>query len=287
MKLAAAALCVLLTCGCSHPHHLTVGSKNFTEQLLLGEIIAQHLERELHLEVRRKLDLGGTFLAQQAIVTGAIDLYPEYTGTALSSVLKQPAVKDPQVAMERVRSGYAHWNLRWMKSLGFENTFAMAVRREDARARHIHTLSEAGHYQPGWRLGVGYEFESRPDGLAGLLKTYNLKQSGPIRTMDLGLLYKALAQKQVDLIAGNSTDGALSVLPFDVLADDRHYFPPYEAAIVVRAAALSQYPGLEAALRQLEGRFTTGVMRRWNYEIDGRHRPLKAVATEALQSLAR
>jgi glycine betaine/choline ABC-type transport system substrate-binding protein len=285
MKSAALAFCLAFLTACSQPHRLTVGSKNFTEQLVLGEIVAQHLERELHMEVRRKLDLGGTFLAQQAILTGAIDLYPEYTGTALSSVLKQPIVKDPKTAMDCVRAGYARWNLQWMNSLGFENTFAMAVRREDAQARHIHTLSDAARYQPGWRMGVGYEFESRPDGLPGLLKTYNLKQSGSIRTMDLGLLYKALAQKQVDLIAGNSTDGALSVLPIDILADDRHFFPPYEAAIVVRSSALSQYAGLEAALRKLEGRFTTDLMRKLNYEVDGRHRPVREVAAHALKNL--
>ncbi len=277
-------VCVLLS-GCSHQRYLTVGSKNFTEQLVLGEIIAQHLERELHVEVRRKLDLGGTFLAQQSIVTGSIDLYPEYTGTALTSVLKQPVVKDPAAAMEKVRAGYARWNLRWMNSLGFENTFAMAVRREDAQARHVHTLSDAVRYQPGWHIGVGYEFESRPDGLPGLLKTYPLRQSGSIRTMDLGLLYKALAQRQVDLVAGNSTDGALSILPIDVLTDDKHFFPPYEAAIVVRSQALREYSGLEAALRQLEGRFSTDVMRKLNYEVDGKHRPVREVAAEALKKL--
>ena len=146
---------------------------------MLGEIIAQHLEHELHIEVRRKLDLGGTFLAHQAILNGSIDLYPEYTGTALISVLKQPIVKDPQQALERVRAGYAHWNLKWMNSLGFQNTFAMTVRREDAESRRVHTLTEAAQYSPGWRIGVGYEFESRADGLPGLLKTYPLKQSGP------------------------------------------------------------------------------------------------------------
>ena len=284
-RLSALCACLLTLGSCSHRHYLTVGSKNFTEQLVLGEIIAQHLERELHIEVRRKLDLGGTFLAQQAIVTGSIDLYPEYTGTALTSVLKQPVVKDPKLAMEQVRAGYSKWNLRWMNSLGFENTFAMAVRREDAQGRHIHTLTEAAGYTPGWRIGVGYEFESRPDGLPGLLKTYRLKQSGSVRTMDLGLLYKALAQRQVDLVAGNSTDGALSILPIDVLADDRRFFPPYEAAIVVRSQALGGYSGLEAALHRLEGKFSTDLMRKLNYEVDGKHRPVREVAEEALNRL--
>lgn len=285
LRLTITCVCLVVLGSCSHQHYLIVGSKNFTEQLVLGEIIAQHLERELHIEVRRKLDLGGTFLAQQAIVTGSIDLYPEYTGTALTSVLKQPVVKDPKLAMEQVRAGYNKWNLRWMNSLGFENTFAMAVRRDDAQARHVHTLSEAAAYQPGWKIGVGYEFESRPDGLPGLLKTYSLKQSGSVRTMDLGLLYKALAQREVDLVAGNSTDGALSILPVDVLADDKHFFPPYEAAIVVRSQALSEYSGLAAALHQLDGRFSTDLMRKLNHEVDGKHRPVREVAAEALNNL--
>ncbi len=248
-------------------------------------MIAQHLERELHQDVRRKLYLGGTFLAQKALETGSIDLYPEYTGTALASVLKQPLVKDPAAAMERVRAGYRRWNLQWMNSLGFENTFAMAIRNEDADARHVHSLSEAADYQPGWRIGVGYEFESRPDGLPALLTTYGLRKAGSVRTMDLGLLYKGLAQKQVDLVAGNSTDGALSILPVTVLRDDRRFFPPYEAAIVVRSAALSGYPGLEPALRKLEGRFTTEMMRKWNYEVDGLHHPVREVAAAALRQL--
>jgi glycine betaine/choline ABC-type transport system substrate-binding protein len=287
MKPLAAAFCLLFLPACSPTPRLTIGSKNFTEQLILGEMIAQHLERELKIDVRRKLDLGGTFLAQLALAGGSIDLYPEYTGTALASVLKQPIVKDPKLAFERVREGYARWGLVWMNPLGFENTFAMAIRREQAQARNIHRLSDAAQYAAGWRMGVGYEFEQRPDGLPGLLKTYGLKVNGSVQTMDLGLLYKALAQKQVDMVAGNSTDGALSVLPVEVLADDKRFFPPYEAAIVVRGQALAQYPGLEKALRKLEGRLTTARMRAWNYEVDGKHRRVPEVAEEALGEILR
>ena len=276
---------VLLLGGCSRTRYLTVGSKNFTEQLILGELIAQHLERTLHVEVRRKLDLGGTFLAHQALTSGSIDLYPEYTGTALSSVLKQPPISDPKVALDRVRAGYRQWNLEWTGSLGFENTFAMAIRREDAQARNLRTLSDAARSGRAWKVGVGYEFEQRPDGLPGLLKTYNLKLAGSVKTMDLGLLYKALAQGDVDMVAGNSTDGNLSVLPVDVLADDRKYFPPYEAAIVARSAALGTYTGLRQSLEALEGRLSTEVMRRLNYEVDGRHRPVREVAADALLEL--
>jgi glycine betaine/choline ABC-type transport system substrate-binding protein len=280
-----AVACVLLiawTIGCSGQPRITVGSKNFTEQLILGEIIAQQIEREMHTDVRRKLDLGGTFLAQRAMLSGGIDLYPEYTGTALTAVLKQPVVKDPRDALARVRAGYAQWHIRWMEPLGFENTFAMAIRRGDAQSRNVHTLSEAGAYQAGWRMGAGYEFEQRPDGLPGLVSTYGLHVDGPVKTMDLGLLYRALAQKDVDMVAGNSTDGALSVLPVEVLKDDRRYFPPYEVAIIVREQALSEFPGLEAAIAKLSGRITTEMMRKWNHEVDGKHHPVREIAEQAL-----
>jgi len=227
MKAPLALLCLLML-GCSGKPRITVGSKNFTEQLILGEIIAQQIERELHTDVRRKLDLGGTFLAHRAMVSGSIDLYPEYTGTALTAVLKQPVVKDPAEALARVRKGYAPWHIRWMDPLGFENTFAIAIRRADAQSRNVRTLSDAGADQAGWRMGAGYEFEQRPDGLPGLVKTYGLRVDGAVKTMDLGLLYRALAQNDVDMVAGNSTDGALSVLPVEVLKDDKRYFPPYE-----------------------------------------------------------
>jgi osmoprotectant transport system substrate-binding protein len=278
---------LLLLSGCSRQPRITVGSKNFTEQLILGEIISQQIERTMHTDVRRKLDLGGTFLAQRAMLSGSIDLYPEYTGTALTAVLKQPIVKDPGVALERVRAGYRQWNIRWMNPLGFENTFAMAIRREEAHARGIHTLTEAGAYQPGWRMGVGYEFEQRPDGLPGLVKTYGLHVDGAVKTMDLGLLYRALGQKDVDMVAGNSTDGALSVLPVEVLTDDKRYFPPYEVAIIVREQSLAEFPGLEKALGSLSGKITTDMMRKWNFEVDGQHHPVREVAGEALLEIDR
>jgi osmoprotectant transport system substrate-binding protein len=230
-KLTLALAAALFLGACSHEARVRVGSKNFSEQLVLGEIVAQHLEHRLGGHVSRKLDLGGTLLAQQAIVSGEIDVYPEYTGTALTSVLKQPPEKDPSKVLELVRQAYRQWHLDWLPPLGFENTFAMAVRREDAAGAK--TLSQAAGTR-SWRLGAGYEFAKRPDGLPGLLKTYGLKMSGSPKTMDLGLLYQALSKKQVDMVAGNSTDGMLSVLPLTVLQDDKHYFPPYECALIVR-----------------------------------------------------
>jgi len=281
-------LWLLSNAGCSGPRRLTVGSKNFTEQIILGEIVAQQLERRLQIKVDRKLDLGGTLLAQQALQSGAIDLYPEYTGTALTAVLKMPPVSDPAAVLERVRAEYRkRWNLEWLDPLGFNNTFAMVVRGPQARSEGLETLSDAARRKQGWRLGVGYEFLQRPDGLPGLLQTYRLPLDGAPKSMDLGLLYSALEQQQVDMAAANATDGMLSVLDVKVLRDDKSYFPPYQAALIVRAPSLTAYPGLRAALDQLSGKLSDADMRKLNYQVDGKHRPVAEVARELLSNIAK
>ena len=270
--------------GCTKEHPITVGSKNFTEQVILGEIVAQHLEHRLGRRVDRKLNLGGTMLAHQALVRGEIDLYPEYTGTALTAILKLPPAHDPAAAMALVRAEYqARFGVEWMDSLGFNNTFAMVIRGEDARKSKIATLSDAAKYSLGWNLGVGYEFQQRPDGLAGLLKTYNLPIAGSPKTMDLGLLYKALEQREVNMVAGNATDGQLSVLDVLVLRDDKRYFPPYDCALAVRSESLETNPPLRQALTELAGLFTDLTMRKLNYQVDGAHRPVREVAEQFLR----
>ena len=279
VRALAAALAVTLL-ACSHEPRVRVGSKNFSEQLILGEIVAQHLENRLHGHVSRKLDLGGTLLAQQAMVSGDIDVYPEYTGTALTAVLKEKPLRDPAQVLAAVRQGYAQWHLEWLDPLGFENTFAMAIRKE---AGGPSTLTEAAAAQ-AWKLGVGYEFARREDGLPGLARTYGLRLSGAVKTMDLGLIYQALTKRQVDMVAGNSTDGMLSVLPITVLRDDKHYFPPYECALVVREAAEREFPALRPALVELSGRISSDTMRRLNYELDGKHRPAREIAQDFLRS---
>lgn len=270
--------------GCTGDHPITVGSKNFTEQVVLGEIVAQHLEHRLGRRVDRKFNLGGTMLAHQALVRGEIDLYPEYTGTALTTILKSPPAHDPTAAIALVRQQYqARFGLEWLDSLGFNNTFAMVIRGEDARKNSIVTLSEAAGYGPGWSLGVGYEFQQRPDGLEGLLKAYRLPTKGSPKTMDLGLLYQALEQGQVSMVAGNATDGRLSVLDAVILRDDKQYFSPYDCGLVVRADKLKEDPGLREALVALSGRFTDVTMRKLNHQVDGEHRSVRNVAEQFLR----
>ncbi len=269
---------------CTRERPITVGSKNFTEQVILGEIVAQHLERRLNRKVERKLNLGGTMLAHQALVRGEIDLYPEYTGTALTTILKSSPVHDPAASLALVRAEYQkRFGVEWMDPLGFNNTFAMVMRGDDARKNRIATLSEAAQYSSGWNLGVGYEFQQRPDGLASLLKIYNLHLNGSPKTMDLGLLYKALEQGQVSMVAGNATDGQLSVLNVLVLLDDRHYFPPYDCAVAVRSEILKNNPPLRQALNELAGLLTDHTMRKLNYQVDGEHRPVRVVAEQFLR----
>ena len=272
--------------GCTRDQPITVGSKNFTEQVVLGEIVAQHLEHRLARRIDRKLNLGGTMLAHQALVRGEIDLYPEYTGTALTAILKLPPAHDPAAGIALVRGEYqARFGLQWMDPLGFNNTFAMVIRESDARKHNIVTLSDAARYAPGWTLGVGYEFQQRPDGLAGLLKTYQLPLHGTPKTMDLGLLYKALEQGQVSMVAGNATDGQLSVLNAVVLQDDQHYFPPYDCALAVRSESLEANPPLRHALTELAGLFTDLTMRKLNYQVDGEHRAVREVAEQFLREV--
>jgi osmoprotectant transport system substrate-binding protein len=260
-----------------------IGSKNFTEQIILGEIAAQQLERKLHIEVERKLDLGGTLLTHEALVQGQIDLYPEYTGTASSAVLKETIPRDPAAAYMMVKDAYIQrFHLVWLPPLGFNDTFAMVVRSEDGRRLSAPALSAAN--SRAWRLGVGYEFLTRPDGLKNLDKSYSLHWEGTPKTMDLGLLYKALEQKQVDMAAGNSTDGVLSDERLMVLADDKKAFPPYNACFVVRERLLKDRPDIKGALTMLSGHITEETMRNLNRRVDVEHRPAAEVAREFLSN---
>lgn len=274
----------LVTVSCSGKKWIVVGSKNLTEQLVLGEIIAQHLEHRLKDPIKRTLNLGGTLLAHEGLLSGEIDLYPEYTGTAFTDVLNHDSISDPQIVLERVRNEYASLQLDWLDPLGFNNSFAFAVRGDDARARHLETLSDAANDSAGFTLGAGYEFFQRPDGF-GLLNTgYSIRWVGKPRTMDLGLLYPALLQKQVSMVAGSATDGLLSKLDVKVLKDDKNVFPPYQASVVVRMESEKAHPGLKQALQELSGKISSEEMQKMNYAVDSEHQPPAVVAAGFLKS---
>ena len=275
----------LLSCSSSHSDRIVVGSKNFTESFILGELIAQQIEVHTNLKVERRFYLAGTYICQQAILAGRIDIYPEYTGTALTAVLKQGISRDRREVYQRVKDEYERrFGLTLGPALGFNDTFAMEIRGEDARRLNLRTLSQAAQFAPQWRAGFGYEFIERPDGYRGLVATYGLHFAEEPRIMDLGLLARALKDRQIDFAGGNATDGLIPALDLVALEDDRHYFPPYEAVPIVREQALQRHPEIAGALADLGGKISDEEMQKMNYAVDAQHRDTQDVVREFLRS---
>jgi len=274
-----ALLLALVLTGCAKRDRIVVGAKNFTESDLLAEIVAQQIERRTSLPVERRLHLGGTFVCHRAITAGDIDIYVEYTGTAFTAILKQPPIANPDSVYRFVAAAYARdFTLRWTEPFGFNNTFAILVRRADAERYGLHSIADLARVAPRWKAGFGYEFLERADGFAGLAKVYGLRFSRPPTAMDLGLTYRALAEGRVDVIAGNSTDGQIAKLDLVAWSDDRAYFPPYQAAPVIRAAMLERRPAVRAALAELGGKMSDAEMRRLNALADVEHKDIAEIA---------
>jgi glycine betaine/choline ABC-type transport system substrate-binding protein len=271
------------SCSHSHPDRIVIGSKNFTESLILGELMAQQIEAHSRLKVERRFYLAGTYICQQAVLAGRIDIYPEYTGTALTAILKDKTGSDAQAVYQQVKTEYERrFDLTLGPAFGFNDTFAIEIRGDDARRLHLQTLSEAAAFAPRWRAGFGYEFMERPDGYQGLATTYGLHFAEQPRVMDLGLLARALHDHQIDLAAGNTTDGLIPALDLFVLEDDRHYFPPYEAVPVVREQTIRQHPEIGPLLVELGDKISDQEMSRMNYAVDGQHRDVKDVVRDFL-----
>lgn len=274
---------LMLSAGCQNraKPRIVIGSKNFTEQIVLAELLAQHSEERTAMRVERKVNLGGTLVCHKALLAGDLDLYVEYTGTALTAVLGETPSNDSADVYARVKAAYAQrFGLEVAEPLGFNNTFAMVIRGEDAGNNHLRKISDVARVAKGWRVGVGYEFLERPDGFRGWASAYQLQFADKPRVMDLGLLYRALKEKQVDIVAGNSTDGLIDALGLVILEDDRRYFPPYDAVPIVRQRTLERVPQLRAALAELSGRISAADMRKMNFEVDGQHRDTAEVVRE-------
>lgn len=279
--LLPALLLGLLACAPPRSSHIVIGAKNFTEQVLLGELLAQEIEAVGAGAVERRFWLAGSYICQQALVSGRIDGYVEYTGTALTAILKQPLDRDAARVNATVKRLYAErYKVNAGPGLGFEDTFALVVRGDDARRLGLRTISDLTKVAPQWKLGVGYEFAERPDGLPGLSAAYGLRFAAEPRTMELGLLYRALGAHQVDVVAGNSTDGAIAALGFVALEDNLHYFPPYEAVPLVRDEALRHWPQIGVAEQRLAGKVSAEEMRAMNFAVDGKHRDPAEVVRE-------
>ena len=284
VSVLVAAVLSLSSCAPSHSDRVVISSKNFTESLILGELMAQEIEAHTPLKVERRFYLAGTYICHQGILAGRIDIYPEYTGTALTAILKQKPESDRTQVYERVKSEYEkRLGLTLGPAFGFNDTFAMEIRGEEARRLNLKTLSQAAGYAPRWRAGFGYEFMERPDGYKGLVAAYGLHFAEAPRIMDLGLLARALDEGQIDLAAGNTTDGLIPALDLFVLEDDRHYFPPYEAVPVVRRQTLEQHPEVAGILAEFAGKISDQEMQQLNYAVDGEHRDVKEVAREFLR----
>ena len=286
VRLALFLAAALLAAGCgSRRNTIIVGSKNFPEQAILGELLAQQIEAKTGLRVERRFYLAGTYICHQALLAGRIDMYVEYTGTALTAVLRDPPEKNPQAVFERVRSEYSsRFHFIVEPPLGFNDSFAIAIRGGDARKDQLHTISQAARFAPHWRAGFGYEFMERPDGYNGFAKTYGLKFAGTPRIMDLNLLYRALSAHQVDIVAGNTTDGQLLTNDFTVLADNKHYFPPYQAVTIMRAAIAQEHPNVTAAIAELAGKISDRDMQQMNYEATAQHKDVSVIVREFLAS---
>ncbi len=266
--------------GCDRP--VVVGSKNFTEQVILGEMIALMLEEE-GLSVDRKLNLGGSFICHNALTTGQMDVYVEYTGTALTAILKEEAIHDPSEVYHRVTEEYERrFGLAWGPPLGFNNTYALAMRTDEALRLGIRTISDLIQHQGTIRTGFGHEFLEREDGFPGLVAAYGLDFALPPGGMELGLIYQALMENEVDLIAGSSTDALIEKFGLVVLEDDRGFFPPYFAAPVYRPQAAEMYPALVNVMQKLGGGIDEASIRTLNLAVDGERRAERQVAYEFL-----
>jgi osmoprotectant transport system substrate-binding protein len=274
-----------VACHSSRQSKITIGSKFFTEQVILAELLAQHIEAKTGIAVIRKTNLGGSLLVHKALLAGELDLYVEYTGTALTAVLNEAPKGDSNAVYTRVKQLYSdRFHLEVTEPLGFENTFAMVIRGDDAQKLHLQKISDIAPLAPQWRAGVGYEFLERPDGFRGWSDRYNVRFAESPKVMDLGLIYRALVDHQVDIVAGNSTDGLIDSLGLVALEDDRHYFPPYDAVPIVRQSTLAQLPQLRAALADLAGKLSPADIRRLNYAVDARHQDAAAVVRAFRQS---
>jgi len=279
-----ATLLILTSCRAPRPQ-IVIGSKFFTEQVVLAELLAQHIEARTGIHVERKTNLGGTLLVHKAMQAGQVDLYVEYTGTALNAVLNEKPTGDSSAVYQRVKQLYGQrFNFEVTEPLGFENTFAMVIRGEDAQQLHLQRMSDLVAVASKWRVGVGFEFLERSDGFRGWSERYGLHFAQQPSVMDLGLIYRALQDHKVDIVAGNSTDGVIDSLHLVILEDDRHYFPPYDAVPIVRRTTLEKFPQLRDTLAELAGKVSGADMRHLNYLVDGEQRDVDAVVRDYRQS---
>lgn len=282
LRIIAYGLVLAIGFGCGRDgSRILIGSKNFGENVFLAELMAQQVESDTELEVDRRFNLGGTFLCHEALAAGQIDVYPEYTGTAWTAILKRPVLRDAAKVLAGVDAAYrGQYQLEWGQPFGFNNTFVLVLRKDDVAGKKWYAISDLIPAAPKLRIGFGFEFLDREDGYRGLVENYGLAFQGEPVTMDLNLVYEALRARKIDVGVGNSTDGLIAVFDLAVLDDDLHYFPPYDAAPVIRTATVDRHPDVKAALDRLGGVLNAAEMRRVNQQISGDRRPIEDVVRE-------
>ena len=287
--LSLAMILVLLVSACgsspsSTAKPIVIGSKPFTEGVVLSELAAQLIEGNTQLKVERKFNLGGTIVAFNALKNGDLDLYPEYTGTGLMAILKQPAVADADKAYGIVQKEFnSQFKIKWLKPLGFNNTYAMAVPEELASQNNLKNTSDLAKIVDKLIFGAEQDFFGRADGYDGFTQAYGFKFKN-VKQMEIGLKYKAVANKEVNVINAFSTDGLLITHKLRVLADDKKFFPPYYGAFLVRMSTLEKQPQLEAVLDKLAGKITDSEMQKLNYEVDQEKKDPAAVVKTFLKA---
>jgi len=270
-KTLAVLLLLFITASCSSSKkdQIVIGSKNFTEQVILGEILSILLEEKTDLKIVKKLNLGGTFVCFTALKNGDIDIYAEYTGTGLVAILKKELIPDKETTYQTVKDEFkSKYNLQWLKPLGFNNTYTLTMREKQAKKLSIKKISDLKKYEGMLQAGFNHEFMERDDGYKGLSKKYNLRFKKEAKELDSGLMYKAVKEKEVDVICGFATDGRIAAFNLVMLKDDKNFFPPYYAAPLVSMEISKKYPVIESALNKLGGLITDEEMRRMNYEVD-------------------
>lgn len=276
---------ILLLVDCSDKNKtIVIGSKNFTEQIIVGEIIAQLIEGNTDLKVKRKFNLGGTFICFNALKQGEIDLYPEYTGTGLTAILKKDVITDKNKANDIVKKEFKdQFNLIWLEPFGFNNTYTITMRAGQAEKYNITRISDLKIHQNFLKCGFTTEFIERSDGYNGLKAKYKLSFKIRPKELDPGLMYKAVKEKEIDVICGFATDGRIRAYNLLVLNDDKNFFPPYYAAPLIRNEIIEKYPEIESLLKQLSGQISDKEMSEMNYTVDQEGQQAKLVATAFLK----
>jgi glycine betaine/choline ABC-type transport system substrate-binding protein len=281
------SLCLLiaaaLSCACSRPRPIIVGSKNYTEQIVVGEVVAQHLERRLGAPVQRRLNLGGTLLVHQALLARQVDVYPEYSGTALTNIFRRAPEYDADAAYERARQEFERQRVVLFPRLGFASGVAVCVLAGDADAVGLETLTDAAAYRAGWKIAADHDFVQRPNGYALLMKTYALPMRLGPQILDRAAMLRALAAGHVNMLAVTDTEALPAAAPVKRLRDDKGAFPPNEAGLVARAETLESYPDLREALAELSGKFPHATVAELGREVDRNHRPVAEVAAGFLK----